>query len=205
MQDVTVSGISADLLSPQELVRKAQAHFEALRDPRITGSITRDSLQRAADGQPLYGVPPTQEQIEIAQEILKRRDFFIQLDATSGVDGLISRDDLATESGDYQYLSDRALIKLVGKNFNEFGGGDEFVNFNELREAAGEIPSTKNYTPQARGVAKELLQPHREDLLNRLDIGVGLFGFSGSQDQRFDMLNVEHTSRNSSTESRYPE
>ncbi|AZE55003.1 hypothetical protein C4K03_2848 [Pseudomonas synxantha] len=192
---------SADLMSPQELAQALQVNFEAMLDPRI-GGITRDSLQRVADEQPLNGTLPTQEQIEIAQELLKRRDLFTQLSNAGQKDGLITRDELAISSQDYQHLSDRGLIDQVGKFFNEYGGGDEYVNFNELKEAAGEVESSKTYTPQERGVAKELLK--RQELLDQLDIGVGFLGFAGKQDQRFDRTNVEHTGRNSSVESRYP-
>ncbi|QOQ77663.1 hypothetical protein IMF22_11775 [Pseudomonas poae] len=192
-----------DQLQPRELAQALQTYFDAMIDPRFGETITKESLQRVADGRPLNGVPPTQTQIEIAQEVLKRKDLFQQLDFTSGKDGKISRDDLATETGDFQYLSDRALITLVGKNFNEYGGGDTYVNFTELREAAGEQPSAKKFSPQARGVAQELLK--RIELLDRLDIGVGFLGFAGKQDQRFDLRNVEYTRMHSSPQSRYPD
>ncbi|OKO49320.1 hypothetical protein C2U56_10555 [Pseudomonas fluorescens] len=91
---------------------------------------------------------------------------------------------------------------MVGKHFDEYGGGDRFVNFNELKQAAGEVESNKIYTPQERGVAAEVLK--REELLKRLDIGIGFFGIPGKQDQRFDRVNVGYTQLNSSVESRYP-
>ena len=190
-------------LQPRELAQALQTYFDAMIDPRFGETITKASLQRVADGLPLNGVPPTQTQIEIAQEVLKRKDLFQQLDFTSGKDGKVSRDDLATETGDFQYLSDQALITLVGKNFNEYGGGDTYVNFTELREAAGELPSAQKFSPQARGVAQELLK--RTELLDRLDIGVGFLGFAGKQDQRFDLRNVEYTRMHSSPQSRYPD
>ncbi len=192
-----------DQLHPRELAQALQTYFDAMSDPRFTETITKKSLQRVADGRPLNGVPPTHTQIEIAQEVLKRKDLFQQLDFTSGKDGQISRDDLATETGDFQRLSDRALITLVGKHFNEFGGGDKYVNFTELREASGELPSANTFSPQARGVAQALLK--RKELLDRLDIGVGFLGFSGTQDQRFDQRNVEYTRTHSSPEFRYPD
>lgn len=192
-----------DQLQPRELAQALQTYFDAMSDPRFTETITKKSLQRVADGRPLKGVPPTQTQIEIAQEVLKRKDLFQQLDFTSGKDGQISRDDLATETGEFHLLSDRALITLVGKNFNEYGAGDKYVNFTELREAAGELPSANTFSPQARGVAQELLK--RKELLDRLDIGVGFLGFSGKQDQRFDQRNVEYTRTHSSPEFHYPD
>ncbi|WP_177345076.1 hypothetical protein [Pseudomonas sp. BTN1] len=192
---------SADLMHPEELARALQAHYGAMVDPR-SGEITRSSLQRVADGVPLHGTLLTQDQIDIAQEVLKRRDLFAQLANADKTDGAITRDELAISSRDYHHLSDRGLIALVGKHFDEYGGGDRFVNFNELKQAAGEVESNKIYTPQERGVAAEVLK--REELLKRLDIGIGFFGIPGKQDQRFDRVNVGYTQLNSSVESRYP-
>lgn len=101
-----------DQLHPRELAQALQTYFDDMSDPRFTETITKKSLQRVADGRPLNGVPPTHTQIEIAQEVLKRKDLFQQLDFTSDKDGQISRDDLATETGDFQRLSDLSLIHI---------------------------------------------------------------------------------------------
>lgn len=87
------------------------------------------------------------------------------------------------------HWSDRKLIEQVGKHFNEFGGGDEYVNFNELKQAAGLLPSDKTFSAEAQAVATEILD--RPKLLRKLDIGV-YRGGPGKEDERFDMDNVNH-------------
>ncbi|TSD76791.1 hypothetical protein FFI16_010285 [Pseudomonas sp. KBS0710] len=86
-------------------------------------------------------------------------------------------------------------MEQVGKHFNEFGGGDEYVNFNELKQAAGLLPSDKTFSAEAQAVATEILD--RPKLLRRLDIGV-YRGRPGKEDERFDMDNVDHLKKHSS-------
>ena len=93
------------------------------------------------------------------------------------------------------HWSDYQLIEQVGKHFNEFGGGDEYVNFKELNQAAGLLPSDKTYSVEAQAVATEILA--RPKLLRKLDIGI-YRGRPGKEDGRFDRDNVDHTKKHSS-------
>ncbi|KRP67065.1 hypothetical protein TU82_05050 [Pseudomonas orientalis] len=79
------------------------------------------------------------------------------------------------------------------KYFHEYTAGkdDAYVNFNELREAAGEIPSTRTFPDEAREYAKEFLK--RVDLADKTDVGVSCWGlFNGKRDERFDMDNLDY-------------
>lgn len=88
--------------------------------------------------------------------------------------------------------SNKRLLQEVKNHFNEYaaGAGDKYVNFNELKEAAGLLPTTRTFSTHASAVAKELL--NRSRLLNELDIGVGFtWDGRGLQDQRFDHANLD--------------
>ena len=84
------------------------------------------------------------------------------------------------------------LMIDIKKHFREYatGASDTYVNFNELKEAAGQRPTTRTFSPEATEAAKDLLS--RPTLLRQLDIGVNFFGYAGIEDQRFDMDNVEY-------------
>jgi hypothetical protein len=90
--------------------------------------------------------------------------------------------------------SDRELVKEVKKHFSEYaaGAGDSYVNFNELKEAAGLRPTTRTFSAQASAVAQEILK--RKSLLEALDIGIGFFG-PGLRDERFDHDNLDYLIR----------
>ncbi len=108
------------------------------------------------------------------------------------------RDDNALEAGPHQEWSDRKVISEVKKHFRAFAAGkdDRYVNRNELKEAAGLIPTRRTFSPDAQEVALELLA--RPELLRKLDIGVGLFGLPGRKDDRFDMDNIDYLYKRSS-------
>ena len=74
-----------DLLTHQELLTELLANFDAFTDPRYgEDDVTKESLERTADGLPLFGKPPTSRQREIAQELLKRLEEFKKLDEMGG-------------------------------------------------------------------------------------------------------------------------
>lgn len=101
------------------------------------------------------------------------------------------RDDSALEVGPHPEWSDRSLVDKIKTHFREFAAGedDRYVNFNELKEAAGLIPTRRSFSPDAQEVALEILS--RPELLRELDIGVGFFG-RGLRDKRFDMDNIDY-------------
>lgn len=90
---------------------------------------------------------------------------------------------------DFQLLGD------IKKHFREYatGANDEYVNFNELKEAAGQRPTTRTFSPEATAAAKELLD--RPTILRQLDIGINFLGFDGAEDKRFDMDNLDYMLR----------
>ncbi|WP_235437122.1 hypothetical protein [Pseudomonas trivialis] len=89
-------------------------------------------------------------------------------------------------------IHDKYLLENIKKHFQEYAAGnnDSYVNFNELKEAAGERPTIRSFSTQARLFAKELL--NRPELLRKLDIGINFLGFPGKQDHRFDRRNLNH-------------
>lgn len=179
--------------SDEAFSAKVLSHFGALQDPS-RGSITDESLSAAASGHTLDGRPISAADTAVAQELMERGQLFKTLDqGRSGVlDGSISRQDLGDASNTFRTMSDEGLLHAVKNNFRQFtaGADDKYVNVNELKEAAGLTPSTRTFSPQAREVALELL--NRPGLLRELDIGVREEGKPGAEDQRFDMVNIDH-------------
>lgn len=102
---------------------------------------------------------------------------------------LAQREEGPLTEGPHPSWSDRNLIGKVEKYFREFAAGadDEYVNFHELHEAAGLVPSTRTFSAEAQEVALELLA--RPELLLNLDIGI-YDGRPGRKDGRFDMDNI---------------
>ncbi|AZF42320.1 hypothetical protein C4J87_2161 [Pseudomonas sp. R1-43-08] len=192
--------------SNESLSARVLSHFSNLQDPS-TGTITDASLSAAASGHSLDGRPISAADAAIAQELLERGQLFKTLDqGRSGtLDGSISRQDLGDAASEYRTMSNAGLLQAVKDNFRQFtaGGTDDYVNVNELKEAAGLIPSDRTFSPQAREVALELL--NRPGLLRELDIGVGEAGKPGFEDRRFDMVNIDHMiEKESSTERAKP-
>jgi hypothetical protein len=101
------------------------------------------------------------------------------------------------------FYSDKVLLQEVKKYFDEYaaGRGDEYVNFKELKEAAGQVPTTRTFSPKASAVAEEILK--RTRLLNQLDIGMGwTHSGRGLQDERFDHDNLDYLIAYASTKRR---
>ncbi|AZF27155.1 hypothetical protein [Pseudomonas sp. R2-60-08W] len=88
-------------------------------------------------------------------------------------------------------VGNKQLLSMIKEHFREYatGANDRYVNFNELKEAAGLCPTTRTFSAEATAAAKELLE--RPKLLRELDIGIGFLGFAGSEDQRFDIQNLD--------------
>lgn len=179
--------------SDESFSAKVLSHFGALQDP-VSGGITDASLSAAASGYTQGGRPVSQADMLVAQELMERGDLFKTLDqGRSGkLDGAISRQDLGDASSQYRTVSDEGLLQAVKDNFRQFtaGGDDNYSNVNELKEAAGLVPSDRTFSPQAREVAFELL--NRPGLLRELDIGTNSNGGVGYEDQRFDMANIDY-------------
>ncbi|WP_438870291.1 hypothetical protein [Pseudomonas sp. L1(2025)] len=104
---------------------------------------------------------------------------------------LAPRDDGAPKVGPQPMWSERHLLGLIADHFHEFAAGadDRFVNINELKEAAGLVPSNRTFSARAQESALELLS--RPELLLALDIGIGDDG-PGAQDGRFDRINLHY-------------
>jgi len=183
--------------SKEAFSNKVLARFGSLEDPNKPGFITDNSLNSVAGGYHLDGRPATQDEIEIAQEMLSRGDQFKQLDqGRSGkLDGAFSRDDLGDASNKFRAVSDHDLVQVIKDNFRQYtaGANDGYVNVNELKEAAGVIPSDRTFNPDAREAAAEMLL--RPGLLRELDIGISDSG-RGVEDGRFDIHNLDYMLRN---------
>lgn len=179
--------------SKEQLLNKIQARFSSFEDPSSPGLITDKSLNAVASGCKLDGQPATQAEKDLANELLERGDVFKELDQSSmGVfDGAFSRENLAYSSDKYKNMSNHDLIQGVKDNFRQFtaGADDQYINVNELKEAAGQTPSNRTFSPEARHVAAELL--NRPGLLRELDIGTNNQGGPGYEDKRFDMDNID--------------
>ncbi|MBO0493834.1 hypothetical protein [Pseudomonas sp. Marseille-Q1929] len=180
-----------------ELARQAILNFDELRDGRVPDTITFADLQSRVNGFNFAGRRVTPEIEKLAEQLLANGDAFF----TGGENNspVIRWDDLCIKAGEFGLISDHALIAQVDKYFDEYGGGDAYVNFNELREAAGFRKTSKTFSAEARDVAGEILS--REKLLKKLDIGVGFLGMDGLNDDRFDRVNIRHTLETASKKS----
>lgn len=160
--------------------------------------ITDKSLTAVASGYDLDGRPATRAEIELANELLERGEVFKELDqsGTRALDGAFSRDNLAYSSDKYRNMDNHDLIQGVKDNFRQFtaGANDDYINVNELKEAAGVIPSNRTFSPEAQQLAAELLK--RPGLLRELDIGTNSKGGLGYEDNRFDMANIDYILNN---------
>ncbi|MGK9418707.1 hypothetical protein ACSSUR_21550 [Pseudomonas cedrina] len=178
--------------SKQELLDKILARFSSFEDPNSPGLITDKSLNAVASGYRLDGQPATQAERDLANELLERGDVFKELDRSSmGVlDGAFSRGNLDFSSDKYRNMSDHDLIQGVKDNFRQYtaGADDQYINVNELKEAAGLTPSNRTFSTEARELATQLL--NRPGLLRDLDIGTNNQGGPGYEDKRFDMDNL---------------
>ncbi|WP_226478640.1 hypothetical protein [Pseudomonas sp. MWU16-30323] len=191
----TENAPSSKTHTPQELAVKLLANHSAFENPNYPDRISNAYLKVIATGKLVDGRDATPEQVELAKELLNNPETFDAIDGIgSGYkDGTLSWNDMAVAAGQFDSISDRSLLVQTRVYFREFAAGanDQYVNFNELREAAGEIPSTRTFSTPAKAVAKELL--NRPELLRKLDIGVGFLGvFSGKQDDRFDLTNIDY-------------
>lgn len=204
----TVSALRAGTVSPVdgrtdhkrqivELARQAILNFDELRDGRVPDTITFADLQYRINGFNIAGLRVTPEIEKLAEQLLTNGEEFFP--GGENNNPVIRWDDLCIKAGEYGLISDHALIEQVDKYFDEYGGGDEYVNFNELREAAGFRKTSKTFSAEARDVAREILS--REHLLKRLDIGVGFLGMNGLKDDRFDRANIRHTLKTASNKS----
>lgn len=180
--------------SKEDFSNKVLARFSALEDPNEPGFITDKSLSAVASGSRLDGQPATQAEMAIANELLERGGLFKELDQGSGsvLDGRFSRADLGEASSTYRNMSDHSLLQGIKDNYRQFtaGANDEYVNFNELKEAAGIVSSQRTFSPEARQLAAEILK--RPGLLRELDIGIKENGKPGAEDLRFNIVNVDY-------------
>ena len=193
----------------------SQLLLENYRAFQQLGTISTHSIADAADSRPFLNGSFTPEQRDIAAELLARPELFdtLRIGRTHRLmdtreakfSDRIEISDLALEANRADLMSDNSLIQHTFLYFNEYAAGgsaDRYVNFNELKEAAGLVPTKRTFSPQAASVAAELLK--RTSLLDDLDVGVGLWGFSGSRDERFDKENLQYMKDKASRWAAYP-
>lgn len=179
--------------SNEDFANKVLTRFGALEDPNTPGFITDNSLGSIASGYHLDGRPATQDEMDLSREMQNRGGLFKQLDQgkTGTLDGRFSREDLGDASNTFRTMSDHDLLQNLKENFGQISQGtyNGYVNFDEVRKAAGVMASDATYSPQVRELAQELLK--RQPLLNELDIGTNGYGGKGIKDQRFDIDNID--------------
>ncbi|AZE60885.1 MULTISPECIES: hypothetical protein [Pseudomonas fluorescens group] len=174
-----------DQMPPLDRIREVKQDFEILKSP-YSGLITRDYLLAIHQGRSAATPPHTPRQMELAGNILESGLF----DKIRGKNDGISLEDLKPASVDYKALSDYDLLKVVLDNFDEISGGDTYLNFKELEQAAGKRPSEKSYSVATIGSADAFIK--RSELWKKVDIGVGFLGFPGHHDSRADKTNFKY-------------
>ncbi|RDS92015.1 hypothetical protein DL347_07275 [Pseudomonas fluorescens] len=190
------------------LAKELLHHFRDLEGPdgKARNSFRLTDLKKMAAGKLHDGRDAKQEQIELAKEVISRPDLMTSLfPQTPGVHyGEATWNNVAIIAEDFKSLSDGSLLGQVRVYFREFaeGANDEYVNFNELREAAREIRSTRDFSYNATAVAKELL--NRPYLLRQLDIIPGAFLHTTKPDDRFSLSNITYARMAASYSPRRP-
>lgn len=178
------------------LAKELLDHFRDLEGPdgKARNSFRLTDLKKMAAGKLHDGRDAKQEQIELAKEVISRPDLMTSLFSHIRGEpyGEATWNNVAIIAEDFKSLSDRSLLGQVRVYFREFaeGANDEYVNFNELREAAREIRSTRDFSYNATAVARELL--NRPSLLRQLDITRGAFLHSTKPDDRFNLSNITY-------------
>lgn len=178
------------------LAKELLDHFRDLEGPdgKARNSFHLTDLKKMAAGKLHDGRDAKQEQIELAKEVISRPDLMTSLFTHIRVKPYIEAtwNNVAIIAGDFKSLSDGSLLGQVRVYFREFaeGANDEYVNFNELREAAREIRSTRDFSYNATAVAKELL--NRPYLLRHLDITPGAFLHTTKPDDRFNLSDITY-------------
>jgi hypothetical protein len=153
--------------SDAQLADYALAAFSSLADK--DGAITHDSLTSVASGERSDGKPASKAEINLANALLEKGTFFNQLDKGDGtLDGRITREALDKVSNPHDYMSELQLVENFDNLFSTFLRPDEkFVSTDDIREAAGERPTTRVFSDEAKALAKELLK--HPDLIRRMD------------------------------------
>ena len=172
--------------------------------PLTRFSIT--DLKNMADGKLPDGRDATQEQMELAKEILNRPKLLGELDKNKDgwANGKLDREDVAFVAEDFESLSDRYLQALMARYYKELAAvpSSDTLSFKELREAAGELPSTRQFSSKATAVARALL--NRPDLLHKLDTGPNSEGKASIQDEIIEGETAYQVRLNSSRLPRRP-
>lgn len=193
-------------LTDQMLMKALLPHAKAL-DPYNNSAVTYHDLKRLSEeGIQPNGQRATSDLIALVHELLQRNELISDLDIASGAgyqNGTIKLDSIAKTAGDFSNASDHQLLLAAEKYHKEFDStGNGYVNFNELKQAAGLVHSDRHFSDEAKSVASTLL--NRPELLKKLDIGVGFLGFAGKEDQRYDLDNLKYLIRNASHEFNHP-
>lgn len=193
-QQVSALPASFKLTSNTQLAKSLMVHFNDFENSPESNRISIKSLEKIAAGKLPDGRDATPEQMELAKEILSRPELTQSLDRDleGKEDGNLHWNDIAVLAEDFESLSDRYLVNQTKVYFHELTTGvdDTYVNFTELKEAAGEQTSTRTFSPQASAVARALLK--RPILLDELDRGVDWTGGPGKKDGRFDLTNINY-------------
>ena len=194
-----------ETMTNKELVGQLLTHSKAI-DLYKEDRFSTHTLKQLSQGTQANGTDATPEQKDLAKELMKRPELldYLDLSPNGGVeDGQITWDAVAAMAGEPSRLSDRGLLMEAKRYHQEFDStGNGYVNFKELKEAAGLLPSDRTFSEGARQTARELLK--RPSLLKTLDIGVGFLGLPGKQDERYDVTNLDHTIAKSSRTHNHP-
>lgn len=154
------------------LARKVLSHFSDLETPNNLGYYSFDltDLKKMADGKLRDGRDATQEQIELAKEIFRRPGLVEAFDKNKDgwTSGAANWNDVAVIAEDFESLSDVYLSHQTNVHFYELSStpDDKIISLKDLREAAGEQPSSRHFSSKAQAVAQALL--NRPELLRKL-------------------------------------
>lgn len=162
------------LKNNEQLAQQLRDNFHAFRDPKNPGSASIDSIyamaRRGGSSDPVMN-----ENIRLANELLRRPDLLSALDrhtSTGALDGKIDMKSLnAVIRGEnyFKFKTDKELAREMLEHFNELKSNPraQELSFSDLRRLAGQSQtgdSAKNHLIQ---LAQEILK--RSDVLKKMD------------------------------------
>lgn len=149
-------------------------NFDAFKDPKSPGYITRQGLEAMAS-RALTGDPATDRNIHLAKELLKRPGLVDALDrhsSTGALDGLIDRQKIEmTIKGEspFRYKSDKELAAQMLEHFDDLKGGfwKKTISIDDLKKIAEQKLTGDSSRDHLVWLARELIQ--RSDTLSKMD------------------------------------
>ncbi|WDU60419.1 hypothetical protein LRS56_16005 [Pseudomonas poae] len=160
--------------SPNELTRQLRNNFSAFQDPVNPGFVSAASIYAMANKGASTN-PAINENIRLANELLRRPDLMKALDrqgATGALDGRISQQNLnaiISSNNPFKYTTDKQLAAEMLHHFDALNGGrtGQELSFTDLRTLAARNLTGNSAQDHLTRLAQEALK--RGEVLRTMD------------------------------------